>query len=81
MGHLEWLEARTLDGCIPQKHFLSVRGFLVYVSMTYPSIEPYMKGIHLTADSWRDNRDEEGWRIEDHDSTLLTLDEETGEYI
>jgi hypothetical protein len=26
-------------------------GFLIYVSHTYPSMVPYLKGIHLTVDS------------------------------
>ena len=38
------------------------RGFLVYLSRTYPSITPYLKGIHLTLDSWRHNRDQDGWK-------------------
>ena len=38
------------------------RGFLVYFSRTYPSLVPYLKGIHLTLDSWREGRDEEGWK-------------------
>jgi hypothetical protein len=41
----------------------SYRGFLVYVSRTYRAIVPYLKGIHLPLDPWRDNRDEDGWRI------------------
>jgi hypothetical protein len=42
-----------------------------------------MKGIHLTAEAWRSNRDEEGWRVEESllDTRLLTLDEETGVYV
>jgi hypothetical protein len=39
------------------------RGFLVYVSRTYTSMVPYLKGIHLSLDSWRPDRDEDGWRI------------------
>ena len=31
----------------------SDRGFLVYVSRTYPSMVPYLKGFHLTIESWR----------------------------
>jgi hypothetical protein len=38
------------------------RGFLVHVQHTYPAITPYLKGIHLTIDSWRIGRDEEGWK-------------------
>jgi hypothetical protein len=37
------------------------RGFLVHVQRTYPAITPYLKGLHLTIDSWRGGRDEEGW--------------------
>ena len=42
------------------------RGFLSYVGMTYPSLVPYFKGVHLTLDSWRDNRDAKGWRIHNY---------------
>jgi hypothetical protein len=24
---------------------------------------PYLKGLHLTIDSWRPHRDEDGWRL------------------
>jgi len=38
------------------------RGFLVYITWTYPSLVPFLRGIHLTLDSWRPGRDLEGWR-------------------
>ena len=38
MGHLEWLEDRAIEGQLPRQQFLSIRGYLVYVSMTYPTI-------------------------------------------
>jgi hypothetical protein len=38
-------------------------GFVVYVSMTYKSPVPYLKGIYLTLNSWRPDRDEFGWGI------------------
>jgi hypothetical protein len=41
----------------------SYRDFLIYISRTYPSITPYLKGIHLTLDSWRPWRDDEGWKL------------------
>ena len=40
----------------------SDRGFLVYVTRTYKSINTYLKGFHLSIDGWRDGRDEDGWR-------------------
>jgi hypothetical protein len=45
------------------KELLSDRGFLVYVTRAYPSLIPYVKGFHLTAEMWRGNRDEEGWKL------------------
>jgi hypothetical protein len=42
---------------------LSDRGCLIYVARVFPGMRPYLKGIHLTVDSWRDGRvEEEGWK-------------------
>ena len=49
------------QGCIHYKTMESFVGFLVYVSMTYTSMVPYLKGIYLTLNSWREGRDREGW--------------------
>eukprot|EP00956_Cyclotella_meneghiniana_P014553 scaffold21828_cov62-Cyclotella_meneghiniana.AAC.2 len=48
---------------LDHKSFLSDRGFLVYVSQAYPALVPYLKGFHLTAEMWRGNRDEDGWKL------------------
>ena len=40
----------------------SDRGFLVYVTQAYPGIKPYLKGFHLSLESWRGGRDQEGWK-------------------
>jgi hypothetical protein len=39
------------------------RGFLIYVTRTYPAMVPYLKGIHQALDSWRTNRDSDGWKL------------------
>jgi hypothetical protein len=39
------------------------RGFMVYFCRTYTSLTPFLKGLHLTLDSWREGRDKEGWKI------------------
>jgi hypothetical protein len=39
------------------------RGFLIYVTRTYPAMVPFLKGIHQTLEMWRPNRDEDGWKI------------------
>jgi len=41
----------------------SYRGSLVYLQCTYLAITPYVKGFHLTNDSWRPDHDEEGWHL------------------
>ena len=48
---------------INHKRLESVRGFLVYVAGTFKAMVPYLKGIHLTLDSWRPNRDSDGWKL------------------
>jgi hypothetical protein len=37
-------------------------GFIVYVAMTYTSMIPYLKGIYLTLNPWRGNRNKDGWK-------------------
>ena len=41
---------------LPLKRLLQIRGFLIYVVCTYKWINPYMKGLHNTIDSWRPGR-------------------------
>ena len=38
-------------------------GFLVHVSLTYPTMRVYLKGFYLTMNSWRPFRDEHGWKL------------------
>ena len=35
----------------------------MYVVRTYPWINPYMKGLHLTIDSWRPLRGLDGFKL------------------
>jgi len=50
------------------------RGFLVYVTRTYPALVPYLKAIHLMLDSWRVGRDDEGWRMTGELAAHLQVD-------
>ena len=45
---------------LSHKELQSDRGFLVYVTRTYPAMVPYLKGFHLTIKMWRGGRDAEG---------------------
>lgn len=51
------------NGKLNRKELERKRGFLIYVTRTYPSMVPYLKGMHLTIDGWRRHRDEEGWKL------------------
>jgi hypothetical protein len=46
---------------VDKKVLERTRGFLVYVASTYKPMTPFLLGFHLTIDSWRPGRDEEGW--------------------
>ena len=50
------------NGVLPVKELEKARGYLVYTTRTYPGMVPYLKGIHLTLDSWREGRDKDVWK-------------------
>jgi hypothetical protein len=43
-------------GGLDHKQLELRQGFLVYLAQVYPSLVPYLKGIHLTLDVWRSGR-------------------------
>jgi hypothetical protein len=55
-------EARESKGWLDRKALESRQGLLLYVTWTYPTMVPYMKGFHLTIDRWRKGPDNEGWK-------------------
>ena len=57
----EMVKERPLE--LDRHRLEQMRGFLNYVVQTYKNMTPYLTGIHMTIDSWRPNRDEDGWRI------------------
>jgi hypothetical protein len=50
-------------GRLPLQQLLEIRGFLIYVVRTYTWLNPYIKGLHLTIDSWRPGREESGFKL------------------
>jgi hypothetical protein len=58
---------------LSHKDLLSDRGFLVYVSKTYPAMIPYLKGFHLTIEMWRGNRDQDGWKMKEIPAASASL--------
>ncbi len=45
------------------KQLRSDRGFMVYVTQAYPGMKPYLKGFHLSLETWREGCNSEGWKI------------------
>jgi hypothetical protein len=56
------LHEKASSPTMNRKALERIRGYLTYVSRTYRWMVPYLKGIHLTIDSWREDRDTEGYR-------------------
>jgi len=38
-------------------------GFLVHLATAYPLMTPFLIGLYLTMNSWRSERDEDGWKM------------------
>ena len=51
------------EGGLDRDKMELIRGFLVYMARTYQDMNPYLKGLHLTLDSWRQFRENGGWII------------------
>ena len=59
-----WQEWKaSSDGKVDYKEMERRRGFLIHLMMTYRFINPFLKGWHLTLDSWRPLRNEEGYKV------------------
>jgi hypothetical protein len=78
---LSWMQEQMEEheGMLEFKILESHRGFLIYISRTYPSICPYLKGIHQTLDSWRPWRREDGWRMSEKEKIKEHLAENVDE--
>jgi hypothetical protein len=70
-------EVEENDGCLVRKVPEQRRGFLLYVTKTFPSTVPYLKGFHLTIDGWRKNRNSQGWKYLAREIRELMINGET----
>jgi hypothetical protein len=58
---LRWIRQHlSTNQLFPFKPLLSKTGFLLHLALTYGWLGPYMKGLYLTVNSWREGRDDEG---------------------
>ena len=61
---IKWIQEEMKAGdTIEFKPLERYRGYLIYLCRTYDAINPYLKGIHLSLDSWRPWRKDDGWKM------------------
>jgi hypothetical protein len=53
----------TCHGSLDHMGLESKWGFFIHLQRTYPTITPFLKGIHLTLDGWCPNRDRDFWKL------------------
>ena len=46
------LETLVWEDRVPHKRLELIKGLLVYVARNYKGVMHYLKGLHLTIDSW-----------------------------
>jgi hypothetical protein len=66
---------------LDRKLFEQIWGFVIYVVQTYPTMKPYLIGLHMTINGWRPNRDAEGWRLSSFVSDSVMVKEEDGNWV
>lgn len=58
---------------MPHKELERCRGFLIYIFHMYKPFVPYLRGLHLTLESWRDFRDEDSWKLVDKNEIQMLM--------
>ena len=60
---LDLLETATPKNTMNSKTLEQVAGYLNHVGRAFPVVRIYLNGVYATLNSWRPDRDEEGWKI------------------
>jgi hypothetical protein len=59
-----WLRILRAGGStLDYKWLQSNRGFMVYVTQAYPSFKPYLRGFHLSLETWQEGQDSDEWKV------------------
>ena len=56
-SHVLELDTLMREERVYHKILECIRGFLIYVARTFKWMTPYLKGLHLTIDGWREGRE------------------------
>ena len=69
------LELETLmrEDMVPHKILECRRGFLIYVARIFKWMTPYLKGLHLTIDGWREGHDKDFYKIKSQPRVCLKV--------
>ncbi|KAL7571135.1 hypothetical protein ACA910_014740 [Epithemia clementina (nom. ined.)] len=60
---VDMANATGSDGKVDHKTLEQVTGFLNHVARAFPTIKLYLNGVYATLNSWRADRDEDGWKV------------------
>ena len=58
---------------VPHKRLECIRGFLIYVTRTYKWMMPYLKGLHLTFDGWREGHNKDLYKTKSQQRVRLKV--------
>ena len=56
---------------VPHNILDFIRGFLIYMARTFKWMTPYIKGLHLTIDGWREGNDKYIYKIKSQPRVCL----------
>jgi len=77
-----WLqEVMASSEGIKHKTLEHHQGFLVYLVRTYPMLNPYLKGIHLTLDSWRPYQGTDRWKLTSRELQQALMEKEDNPWV
>ena len=78
----KWFGQITQPNCATEvnyKDWKVMLGFLVHLAMTYSNMTPFLKGFYCTLNEWRQDRDDEGWKMSEQAYQIfLQLGRRTG---
>ena len=74
----KWLQRVTSEEPLDYKELQSDQGLMNYVFDTYRSCRKFLKGMHLTLDSWQQHRDSEGWKWDPYVLYIDLLEDNLG---
>jgi hypothetical protein len=74
--HIKWIQDNLRRGeGMDRATFKSGQGFLVHMGGTYEFIKPYLHGLFLAENVWRNNRDSHGYRLPGRKESSSILDD------